>query len=125
MRFGCCLTVAVLLFVTVVEASVSSAAESWAAVVVCPNCKRISWANNYSNPESAKRAAYDRAYSTCSTADLLCVTTKPYIVIARSSGGGYGWSTGDTPDQALAKATKNCLKYASNVSRFTTIQNGR
>ena len=122
MRFKCTLIVAVLLFATAVEASVSQA-ESWAAFVICPNCRTISWSKNHSSPERAKRAAFDHHYEDCSVGELLCVTNKPYIAIARGPRGGYGWSTGNTSNDAVAKATRNCLKYTSGVRSITTVRN--
>jgi len=117
------LMAAALLFAILSFAPAATAREYWAAMAICPDCKSISWSYCHPTADAAERAAKDRVLSEHSHANLLIVTRKPYLALARSPSNGYGYATGNTRAEAIAEATKHCLEHNSSVSRISVIKN--
>lgn len=114
---------AVLLGTILTLAPAALAREYWAAMAVCPDCKSVSWSYRYPTPDAARRAAVDRVRANHSRAEVLMVTSLPYMVLARGPRGGYGYAARATRAEAIAAATENCLKYNSSVSSIHVVKN--
>jgi hypothetical protein len=99
------------------------AGDYWAAVAICPNCRSISWSYRYSTASAAQKAAFDRVRRKHSSANLLLVTSKPYVAVARSAAGGYGTGYGNSRSEADGAARRSCLKWNLTVAKVDVIKN--
>ncbi len=114
-------TVLICTMLTLAPAAV--AREYWAAMAICPDCKSVSWSYRYPTPEAARRAAVERVRANHSHAEVLMVTSLPYMALARGPRGGNGYAARSTRAEAIAAATENCLRHNSAVSSIRVIEN--